>query len=140
MTGRQVVAAVVVIVLATAVVPPAAAWAVNRRRIAHAARDVDAIARRFHAAGGDPIPAGAPARLVCLSGKPPAGVSQDTYTWNVEPPVAPDPWGNCYLLQFAMPGGVHPGVRVISAGPNGTIETPLVGAAGPGGDDVVQFF
>lgn len=140
MTGRQVLGSVVAIVLATAVLPPAAAWAVNQRRVARAEREVVALAERLNARGSDLAPAGSTATVLCGSGQMPAAVAEETRVWTFAPPVSPDPWGNCYLIHPTRADPSQPAVRIISAGPNGTIETPLNGAAQRGGDDIAQFF
>jgi len=64
--------------------------------------------------------------------------------------IAADPWGNRYVINVALidlsPGAATSGgqpkmaVWVLSAGPNGIIETPfassILNAAQPGGDDI----
>ncbi len=52
-----------------------------------------------------------------------------------------DPWGNYYLLNAEkLTPGNKEAAWVLSAGPNGTVETPYsqpAGTASPGGDDIV---
>ncbi|MBI5847131.1 MAG: type II secretion system protein GspG [Nitrospirae bacterium] len=50
--------------------------------------------------------------------------------------VTPDPWGNQYLLNanYITMVGVAP-IWIISAGPNGIVETPPTNTV-PGGDDI----
>lgn len=64
--------------------------------------------------------------------------------------ISPDPWGNRYVVNVALiemsPGAVTAGGRpkmavwVLSAGPNGVIDTPfassILAAGQPGGDDI----
>lgn len=61
--------------------------------------------------------------------------STDLYKGPYLPLVTPDPWGNAYILaadQFELDGRA---VFVMSAGPNGKIETPVF-AVTPLGDDI----
>lgn len=52
--------------------------------------------------------------------------------------LSADPWGNCYVVNLAAIAAGEPAiVWVLSAGPNGIIDTPFVVASGtPAGDDV----
>jgi hypothetical protein len=67
--------------------------------------------------------------------------------------AAPDPWGNQYLvvvgvvfggvgstMDLAVAGDSRSSitVAVVSAGPNGTIETPFAGISNPRGDDIIS--
>jgi len=56
--------------------------------------------------------------------------------------IPPDPWGNRYLVNIGkIDPSINKGVWVISAGPNGTIETGSDANAAssftPGGDDII---
>jgi type II secretory pathway pseudopilin PulG len=49
------------------------------------------------------------------------------------PAIAPDPWGNAFLVNVgSSPGGPR---WVVSAGPDGILQTPLSGADRAAGDD-----
>jgi hypothetical protein len=129
-TGRQVVQAVVAILLATAVVPPAAAWWLNSRRIAMTTdRAVSAASRGPRGRGG----------VVCGPGRLPAltadRVSASHAEWLGQASVDPaafgpgmptDAWGRCFLMNDRW---------ILSAGPNGAIDTPLTSAS-LAGDDI----
>ena len=53
-----------------------------------------------------------------------------------DPEETPDPWGNSYLVKVSAGGA---GLWLISAGPNGLIETPFdVPADGTRGDDITK--
>jgi len=139
MTGKQVVAAVVAVLLATAVLPPAAAWAVNRRRVARAEAEVAALARRFELHRAKVPRAREIASVLCGPGRVPVAEDASTSVWTRAPranllmalpgeTLSGDPWGNCYLVN------VTSGL-VLSAGPDGTINTDFA-AATASGDDV----
>lgn len=141
MTGRQVLTAIVLIALATAVLPPAAAWTVNRRRIARAQADVTTLAEWMRSRRGDL--ARVAGSVLCGPGTMPAAETEQTRAWIYAPhatvasvrgeaAVHADPWGNCYLVDVPQaPVEIH----ILSAGANGTIETP-VGSAHADGDDI----
>jgi hypothetical protein len=131
-TGRQVFAALIAIALATAVLPPLAALTVNKRRVGRCERDAAALAARLRA-----LPAPADSRAVsCTGGRLPEAGSTSAQPWVGTPrdataaldglAVPPDPWGNCYLVGSGW---------VLSAGPNGIVDTPF-GVDRAQGDDV----
>lgn len=128
--GSHVVRAVVLAVFATAVLPPAGAWWLNSRRIAVTSGRVQAAVAGAQAQVGDRVLCG-PGRLP-ESGAVGAGAvhTQWLSLAVVEPtPISqrePDAWGQCLLVGHGW---------VLSAGPNGVIETPF-DAALPIGDDV----
>ena len=148
MTGTRVAAAVTLILVATAVLPPATAFAVNRRRVTRATSDVSALAGRL--AGRAPNLRGMAigADVACGPGRMPAAEGPDRERWlgarradlaaMVRGSVlTTDPWGNCYLVNLEPAAGAQPAVWwVVSAGPNGILETPFGAPKGPGGDDV----
>lgn len=129
--------AVAAIVLATAVLPPVAAYAVNQRRIDRAGRDARALADRLRAPAE---PGGQGAAVRHGPGRLPQAGSPDAEPW-VAPPYAPlaasadaasipsDPWGNSYLASDRW---------VLSAGPNGVVETPFRADAVVGDDVAVR--
>ena len=137
MTGRQVLGAVLCILLGTFVLPPMAAYAVNARRVARAERDVHAIAAGL---------AGLTARVAAGAvlegpGRLPTAATEHAQAWLSGPhgslparlggmDVPQDPWGNAYLVNRQL---------VVSAGPDGMIDTAF-GAGSPAGDDVAAGF
>ena len=66
------------------------------------------------------------------------------YGANGDPAVL-DPWGNPFVLQRTTTGSTDAFARLVSAGPSGVIDTPLVYAGTPypqpdaRGDDIVLF-
>ena len=145
MTGRQIVGVVIAIVFATAVLPPAAAWTVNRRRVARARREVSALALQLQARI-DLSRLAIDARVLCGPGEFPSAATSEVQRWLNAPRgsltaafpdvrLSPDPWNNCFVADAAAAGDVSRPVWILSAGPNGAIETPS-GATHPGGDDI----
>ncbi len=140
MSGTRLVAALVTILLLTFVVPPLAARHVHQQRIAAAEADVARIAeefavpsgavgpRVFHGPGAIPRSAPEAAWLAGVSVAPLPSLAN---------PFGPDPWGNHYVVSITG----HGAVCVLSAGPNGIVETPNPSVAPPHsaapGDDVV---
>lgn len=134
MSGKGVVAALAVILLATAVVPPLMAYGVNRARVRAALMDLERLAEALRT---DPEwrALARSAGVLCGPGRVPRALSSETHGWVTAPRLAvdglaidgravtPDPWGNCYLVDLAAPGTA---MRVISAGPDGIVETPFV--------------
>lgn len=142
--GRRVAAIVGLMVVLTAVLPPAAAYTLAQWRITRAERlAADAAGplgmrklELHQIAGAQPV--------VCGPGRLPRGAGPGV-EWLQAPAVAgpsfdaswpQDPWGHCYLLHVG--GILEGGGLLISAGPNGTIETPL-GATAPAGDDIAAM-
>lgn len=150
------------IALLTFVLPPLAAHQVHVRRIERAREAVVRLATALKAEGGGVLtevagqggrepfvlvgqgaaPAFTPslgwptdrmrslnAVVQGLSNRPTPGVGVA-----IDDP--PDPWGNQYLVVVGGPGSSKT-VVVISAGPNGTVETPFGSASSPKGDDIV---
>ncbi len=164
---RRLLLLTMAVLLGLALMPAIAATMVNRLRVERARRDLDAIARRAVTQvkrGGTPagfsIPRGReaergvvwfagpgnlprmsiPEALEMVRGEGPA---QRLLQSPSGEPVGPDPWHNAYLLAVrtvapsppAVPGGVL--AWVVSAGPNGTVETTLSAAAVTAGDDLI---
>lgn len=142
-SGRQLVISLGIIAMSTVVVPPGAAWWLNRHRVAqtreralHAADDV-----RLHGAarGVDHVEAS----VVCGPGRLPKAGESGPDEWVRYTAIAPqvfgagmptDAWGQCFLMNVGQwKGGGR--VWVLSAGPNGRIDTPL-GATIVQGDDI----
>jgi hypothetical protein len=141
-SGRRVAAVLLGVVAATAVVPPAAAWRLNQSRIERAARVATAIAQHLRAERADVSALAERTDVVCGFGRvPKAGPSGAPWlnapmtVQDVFGPSRPtDPWGRCYLLNAGSLSRGEP-VLVLSAGPNGFIDTPI-GAPEPAADDV----
>jgi hypothetical protein len=150
-TGRRLLGALTAIVLATAILPPAAAWWVTVRRVHRAEATAAALAYQLRsperAALLDRLAIGA--GILYGEGRvPSADHSSDQHllaeshgplSSAIGAPVDPDPWGNCYIVRV-LSGATGPGaeVWVISAGPNGIVETTwsVGGTVAVGGDDV----
>ena len=95
------------------------------------------------------------ADVLCGSGRMPLAQTLDAERWARAPRAAlasilgdqsSDPWGNCYVVNVAALSSSDPAALtssdppvlwILSAGPNGIIDTPFFGAAGgPNGDDI----
>ena len=150
MTGTRLLAALGLILLATAVLPSAAAWGVNRSRVRSAEHEIAGIAETLrHLEPKLRVVAGA-ATALCGPGRLPLASAPAAERWVTMPraelvavvgdrhPLSADPWDNCYLVnlaEIAATGSTT--VWILSAGPNGMIETPFVTPSGtPAGDDV----
>lgn len=143
--GRRVAVRVVVLALLTAVIPPAAAYSLARWRVAQAAERAGAAAPVLAERRDELRDLAGRHAVVCGPGRLPRA-DGEAFGW-VESPVAAgasfadvwpqDPWGRCYLLNVRrlLDGG---GGLLISAGPNGTIDTPL-SASVPSGDDIAAL-
>ena len=150
MTGRRVLAALGLILLATAVLPPAAAWRVNRSRVRAASAEAAALADILQARPAELRDAARGADVLYGPGRIPSAQTPETARWVTAPRAAlalvvgdrhgllADPWGNGYMVNLSAPAaGESATLRVLSAGPNGIIDTPFVSASGtPEGDDV----
>ena len=152
LTGVQLAVALVVIFLLSVVLPWSMASRLQRGRMARAGIDVRTIAASLQAAGAGregeyppdailvgpganpEIPQGSDWRQVTAIGASAAHLHLG---------LAPDPWGNHYLIYPSPTAGAFPpqGIArwVLSAGPNGIVETPFrqpFDAAALGGDDI----
>jgi hypothetical protein len=118
-------------------VPPALAWRVHTSRIASARAQVEEVAARLRGSTLD-------GRVDVLAGPgrtPDAAAYQEWIagTRNALPSSEADPWGNQLLVNAAALRSSN-AVWVVSAGPNGVIETSFDQTstpAAPGGDDIV---
>lgn len=145
-TGRRVAAVVLLLIVLTAVLPPAAAYALAQWRISRAGETAAAAAGPLGARKAELRAAAGTHAVVTGSGCRLPMADQAGAGW-LETPVSAgsalesswprDPWGRCYLLNAR---GVLSGAGglLISAGPNGSIETPL-GASAPEGDDIASI-
>lgn len=153
-SGWQLISALAAILFATVVLPPAAAWTLNRSRIAQTEARARTAAERLRAGSNDLDGAARSAGIVCGPGRLPArepaaasaraGLSHPAHAaWLREARIAPevfgsgmptDAWGRCFLLNADAWGAGGP-VWLLSAGPNGVIDTPP-NALALGGDDI----
>lgn len=150
-SGTQLIAALSAIVFATAIVPPVAAWTLNRSRIAQTSARAQAAIERLRTSGSALT---AQTGIVCGPGRVPdrepatasarSGASYPSHlAWLRAAQIAPvlfgagmptDAWGRCFLLNADGFSKGDP-VWLISAGPNGLIDTPP-DALVLGGDDI----
>ena len=150
-TGPQVLAALVAILCATVVLPPAAAWTLNRFRVNQTDERVRVALTRLQEADGQAARLAASNGVVCGPGRLPgqssamkSGLSRDAHiAWLGEVRRAPelfgsgmptDAWGRCFVINAGdwQSGGP---VWLLSAGPNGLLET-RPGASALAGDDI----
>ena len=140
LTLPRVAAALCGIALLALVLPYAAVRSLHERRLNAAERQMQAIAAGVAAALGDgatSIPGG----THILAGPGPRPLAQDDL-WTtapvfplarIAPGVSTDPWGNAYLLRIRD----RRAAWIISAGPDGILQTPFGAPHGPVGDDRV---
>jgi hypothetical protein len=152
-SGPQLAGALIAIVVATAVLPPGAAWLLNARRITQTQTRAGSAAEYLRAhpervAGATITVACGPGRLPQLvpataSARAAARSLASHGDWILGATLAPelfgegmptDAWGRCFLLNVRAQGSAGP-AWLLSAGPNGLIETPM-GALALGGDDI----
>ena len=153
-SGAQLVAALAAIIFATAVLPPAAAWTLNRSRIAQTGERARVAGERLRGSSGDAASLMQHAGIICgpgrLPSREPAAIgstaerSQASHNaWLRGARIAPelfgagmptDAWGRCFLLNAGAWTSGGP-VWLLSAGPNGWIDTPP-NALALGGDDI----
>lgn len=152
-SGLQLLLALVAITLATVVVPPATAWWLNQSRIEQTQARVAAAASRLRTSMDDDALLRLGAAVLCGPGRLPDAVPaaaasrpdllQTHASWLSGAVSAPDAfgegmptdaWGRCFLVNA---GVATRGLRVwiVSAGPNGLVET-APGAPALGGDDI----
>ena len=136
LTLPRVAVAVGAILVLALVLPFLAVRTFHQRRLDRADRELRTIASGL-AANGLAWPSGA--RV--LAGEGPRPIPIDD-SWNTAPafPLSrlvrdpgPDPWGNAYLVDVAN----RPAMRVISAGPDGILQTPFTASTAAGDDRVV---
>lgn len=153
-SGAQLLAALAGILFATAVLPPAAAWTLNQNRVTQTQVRARAATERLRTSAEATAGLGPGTGIICGPGRLPdwgpatitlrAGVSYLSHSaWLRGARIAPelfgsgmptDAWGRCFLLNAgAWPSGGP--VWLVSAGPNGLIDTPP-NAIALGGDDI----
>ena len=157
MSGRKLAAALAAIAVLAFVLPPLAANQVHARRIDRCKQAVARLAAALEPFAGQydrhayvyfgrgaapavtpdlnwPDSAALPlAGLIQRLG--PSG-SNAAAGAGVTMDDEPDPWGNHYLVVISG-SGPKGAVTVLSAGPNGMLETPFGSASTPRGDDIV---
>lgn len=141
-SGRRTAIAVTLLVVLTAVIPPAGAYALARWRVVRANANAVAAVALFREripvlrelAGEATVIAG-PGRMPRGQGLGEAWVQNPvSLAASFDEPWPIDPWGRAYLLDVGALVERGAGL-LISAGPNGEIET-AIGASAPAGDDV----
>jgi hypothetical protein len=152
MKGAQLVSALVAIVFATAVLPPGAAWALNEFRVTQTEERASTAMERLRSTSGASSGLAASKGVVCGPGRLPdlpsaSGLTSTPavhWAWTNDARKAPelfgagmptDAWGRCFLVNadgWMSEGGV---VWLLSAGPNGLLETPP-SATALAGDDI----
>lgn len=156
-SGEQLLLALLVIALVTVVLPPAGARWLNASRISQTWTRAEWAAARVAARLSDARLAGVPdvndVNISCGPGRLPDAapaalasrpeVRQTHESWIAGAVAAPDAfgegmptdaWGRCFLMNTGVQRHGGP-IWIVSAGPNGLIETAL-GAAALGGDDI----
>ncbi len=145
-SGAQLVAALAAILFATVILPPAAAWTLNRTRVAQTKERVGVAADRLRSSSDGIASLTAGAGVVCGPGRLPdrdSAASASHGAWLRGARVAPelfgagmptDGWGRCFLLNADGWASGGP-VWLLSAGPNGLLDTPP-NALALGGDDI----
>jgi len=129
----------VAIAILTFVLPPLAARQVNARRVDRAQAEAGRVADLV--AGAADERAAASREALVLAGPGSTSLKYAEATRWPQPratttfSLRPDPWGNPYLVVVPMEQGAT--VAVVSAGPNGVVETKFGATAGAGDDLVV---
>jgi hypothetical protein len=149
-TLTQLLVAVTTLLALAFVVPACLAMRLNRGRLMRAERDVRAIAEAFDRSAGDRADVVRTARTFdVLAGPgtaPRAGdgvalLWQNGRTDTLATP-APDPWGHRYEVNIGAlsnTNGEAAAVWVLSAGPDGIVDTPFIARASEArlrGDDI----
>jgi hypothetical protein len=133
LTLPRVVAALGGILVLALVLPFLAVGTFHQRRLDRADRELRRIAAAVAANGA----AWPPGTQVLAGAGPRPTVTDDG--WNTAPAVPlarvigdsrPDPWGNAYLVALSN----RPAPIVLSAGPDGILQTPFTAAAAVGDD------
>ena len=148
LTWPRVGAAIAVLLVLAFVVPYSAVQALHNKRLRAADEGTRAIADRLKTIL-DGRPSAIPAGTEVLAGPGDRPVVHDE-RWNSatsvplarllpvqstdDPAARPDPWGNAYLVNLAAPASAGT-VWVLSAGPDGIVQTPFVSPNAPLGDD-----
>lgn len=143
MSGRRLAASLVAIVLLAFVLPMVGAMQVNVRRVEQAGRQERALLDELARASGgalDRARAVTGADPVVFAGEGTAPKFAPGTGWpDAKPGVihaALDPWGNQYLA--VVPADPAAPIVVLSAGPNGIVETAFSNPAERRGDDVTS--
>jgi len=148
LTWPRVTALVALILVLAFAVPYGAVQALHKKRLRAADEDTRAIAERLKttiAGRSSEIPAGT--EVLAGPGKRPL-VTDARWNSATSVPLArlfpalpiddaasqPDPWGNAYLVNVAALSSAG-AVWVLSAGPDGIVQTPFVSQGAPLGDD-----
>ena len=153
-SGVRLLLALAAILVLAVIAPPGLATLVNQSRIDRADEETRRIAESLQRPGGEDRARGSEADLLGGPGNSPE--ASDESEWvngrvaslgdHVSQGLEPDPWGNRYLVNIGAlrtdENGVSPAPNalwVLSAGPNGIIETPYASpavSAQVAGDDI----
>lgn len=148
LTWPRVTAAIAVLLVLAFVVPYGAVQALHKTRLRSADEGTHAIAERLNTIIGGRS-SGIPAGTEVLAGPGQRPVVSDErwnsatsvplarllpVPWGDDPASQPDPWGNTYLVNVAALSSAGT-VWVLSAGPDGIVQTPFVSQGPPLGDD-----
>jgi type II secretory pathway pseudopilin PulG len=138
LTVPRVAGALGVIVILALVLPYLAVRTLHQRRLDRADRQLQSIATHVSARLGS-NPSATPAGTQVLAGTGLRPIVTDD-TWNTAPSfplarvigdVGPDPWGNAYFVNVTDRGRMW----IISAGPDGILQTPFLSPATSVADD-----
>lgn len=141
-SGRRVAVAVAILLALTVVIPPAAALGLARWRIARTRAAADSTATWIASRRASLRELASAAPVVRGPGRIPDN-SEEGRSWVAGPlAITPelasgwsmDAWGRCLLLNVRAIDDAR-GALLISAGPNGRIDTPI-DATNPRGDDI----
>ena len=142
LTWPRVTALLVVLFVLAFALPYTAVTALHKKRLRAADEGTRGIAQRLKMILGDGIPAGT--EVLAGPGDRPV-VNDERWNSATSVPLArvlpgvdlaahPDPWGNAYLVNVAAISSAGT-VWVLSAGPDGIVQTPFVSGGAPIGDD-----
>lgn len=130
--SRRVLAVSLTVIAVLVAAPFAIAVVIAERRVHQAQQDTAAIARELDLANVNGNSA-----VLIGSGNVPQLPSDWAFRAKADltarsTETSPDPWRNAYLVNAGASGATW----VISAGPNGILETPFQGATVAQGDDI----
>lgn len=144
LTGAQLVLVLASILLVTTVVPPFGAWRLNVQRVRQTQERADRAAAAANASLDRLAAVSQDIEVACGPGRLPKGAGGPAQQAWVEHAVIATPvfgagtptdaWGQCFLMNVGegRRGGT---VWILSAGPNGRIDT-AIGATSLAGDDI----
>lgn len=138
-SGVQLLVALLAIAVATVLVPAGAASRLNARRVSRTQATVNTAAHHVRTVAGSAAIDATGANVICGTGLVPKAGSAEIDVWRRATLITPgifgddvsaDAWGQCLMLLRTRTRA-----WIVSAGPNGLLETPL-GADALVGDDI----